>query len=368
MYKIVDSNPNNFDFIRLIVAVLVIFSHSYILADGTYWREPLSLLTHRYETAGDLGVDIFFLISGYLVTASYMRSETVWSYFRKRIARIYPGFIGATIFTLLVAGPLSLGHLRGSTLLSQTGVALVKMISLRDLDWVGAFTANPYPLVVNGSLWTIHFEFACYIVLAVAGICGVLRSRRACLSLCALSLIAKIVFATYIWNRDDWTREGLIAHGVRFLPLFFAGTASYLYRDKLVFRYRWALVAALLLAVATQTPDGLSCMFPLAGTYLVLFFAYNPAIRFQRFLRFGDFSYGTYLYACPIQQLLVLWAHGHLNLYVLFFLATPLAVIAGAISWHLVEKRFLVRTRISREEHRMDHQRLKEATSCFFVS
>jgi peptidoglycan/LPS O-acetylase OafA/YrhL len=363
VFRIVDTNSNNFDFIRLFVAALVIFSHSFILTAGTNAGEPLATITHGHETWGDLAVDVFFLISGYLVTASYTRSRTLWAYLKKRISRIFPGFMLATLVTLFAVTTVTSARLDGATRLSQANHAILKAMTLRDLDWVGAFSSNPYPQVVNGSLWTIHFEFSCYVLLAIAGMCGVLRCRRVCLALFALSFAVRIAFGVWHSSQIAALHEGEIAHGVRFIPLFLAGATCYLYRDKLTFRLSFAMLATVILAAATQVPDGLSCLFPAAGTYLVLFLAYHPAIRMSRFGHFGDFSFGTYLYGCPIQQFLVWMAHGHLNPYMLFLLATPMAIIAGAISWHLAEKWFLLRSRPAQKQHQARNSRMQPIPS-----
>jgi peptidoglycan/LPS O-acetylase OafA/YrhL len=346
MFKIQDTSSNNFDFIRLLLAVLVIFSHCYPLTLGTTLEEPIAKATHGYVSGGSLAVDTFFLISGYLVTASLLRSKSLWSYFRKRISRIYPGFIGVTLFNLLIVVPLASGHLRGSTFLSRAALAIFRTLALSDLRWVGAFSSNPLPGVVDGSLWTIPFEFSCYLILAVMGLCGIMRSKRTCLYFFALSWLVMVLFSIYVLNFNQRIKFENLAREIHFLPIFLAGAVAYLYRDKLQFSSLWAVVSLVVLCAVSNLPDGWECAFPLAGAYLVFFLAYNPFIRLKHFARHGDYSYGTYLYAFPIQQLVVMRWGGHISPIVLFCIATPLTLIAGISSWFLIERWFLSRSRV----------------------
>jgi peptidoglycan/LPS O-acetylase OafA/YrhL len=331
---------------RLFLAVLVIFSHCYPVTLGTTLNEPIAKVTHGNVSGGLLAVDIFFLISGYLVTASLVRSKSLWSYLRKRISRIYPGFIGVTLFNLLIVVPLASGHLRGSTFLLRAVSAIFRTCALSDLRWDGAFSSNPLPGVVDGSLWTIPMEFSCYILLAILGLCGVMHSKRACLLLLGLSLAVKVCFSVYIWNFNVGMKGGTADGEITFLPMFLAGAVFYLYRDKLVFRGSWAAVLMLIICAVSSIPEGLNCVFPVAGAYLVLFLAYNPHIRFSHFARHGDYSYGTYLYAFPIQQLVVMRWGGHISPILLFCIATPLTLLAGMSSWFLIERWFLSRARV----------------------
>ena len=107
MKTVFDSRENNLDFVRLSLAVLVIFSHSFPLGNRTEHLEPVVRLTHGQSTAGVIAVDAFFIISGFLITNSFLRSRSVWDYFRKRIARIYPGFLACMLVCALIVAPLA---------------------------------------------------------------------------------------------------------------------------------------------------------------------------------------------------------------------------------------------------------------------
>lgn len=149
-------HSNNFNFLRLLLTVLVLLSHSPELIDGDRHREILTSLFHTISF-GELAVDGFFLLSGYLITQSWQRTPQLLNFLKKRILRIYPGFIVATLMCAFVVAPLGASHsnyfaqfnafqfLKGMLLLSPPVVPPV-------------FISQPYPFV-NGAMWTIAYEF-----------------------------------------------------------------------------------------------------------------------------------------------------------------------------------------------------------------
>ncbi|MBS1823170.1 MAG: acyltransferase [Acidobacteria bacterium] len=339
-----DQRSNNFDIIRLALSVLVIFSHSYPLGIGSEVREPIVLLTHGQVTAGHVAVDLFFIISGFLITASYERSKSGWSYMKKRIARIYPGFIVTMLLCALVVVPLSGGRLEGATLAARVKDFVVQTVQLREFHSVGAFAANPTPGAVNGSMWSIPYEFWCYIGVLLLGLAGLLRSRRAVVGIFLFSIVVSLLFAHYRWTPGGKILGRILGYPpfwARLLPMYMSGIVFYRLRDRLVLKGRWIALACAGLVLAAVLPLGWTLLFPIAGAYLVLVLAYHPAIRFHGWNRFGDFSYGTYLYAFPIEQLIVRWIGHPLTPFHLFALATPPTLLCAVLSWHLVEKRFL---------------------------
>ncbi len=172
-----DNRENNLDFLRLFFAVLVIFSHGFPLGVGKEAAEPMSRLSGGQTTLGTVAVDSFFIISGFLITHSYLRSRSVGNYFKKRVERIYPGFIVCMLICALVVVPLAgaaspFPHFFSRALNFAAATSL-----LREFSYQHAFTANPNG-AINGSVWSISYEFACYIAVAMLGVVGALRRRR----------------------------------------------------------------------------------------------------------------------------------------------------------------------------------------------
>src|SRR5271154_4636955 len=102
-----EGRRNNLDFVRLFLAILVIFSHSYPLGLGTEKNEPFMLATNGQITGGSIAVDCFFILSGFLIAHSFIYSNSLLDYFRKRVFRIYPAFIVAMLFGALLIAPIA---------------------------------------------------------------------------------------------------------------------------------------------------------------------------------------------------------------------------------------------------------------------
>ena len=330
---------NNFDFLRFALACLVIFSHSFILLSGSERTEPVYRLTGGQINAGAVAVNGFFVISGFLVAGSWFNSSGVVDFLRKRILRIYPGFIVATAIAALVVVPLASGAGMSSISAFNPIRWILRALRLKEYVQTPVFTQNPYPKAVNGSLWSIPYEFYCYLMIAGLGVTGLLRNRRVVGILLALSIVGSVIFVL-VQGRMQAYFPGRTFNPVRLLPYYLAGTAFYVFREKIPWSNRLACIAAVALIPAAFPQWGMTLALPVAGSYLLFWVAYHPRIRLERWARFGDFSYGIYLYAFPIQQLLILW-RGPMHPLALFWVAGILAIVAGAISWHTVEKHCL---------------------------
>jgi peptidoglycan/LPS O-acetylase OafA/YrhL len=125
------------------------------------------------------------------------------------------------------------------------------------------------------------------------------------------------------------------------LPLYLAGVVFYLFRERIQVSFWLAISSLLLLLGSCWLRFGLVAVFPFAGTYLVFYLAFASWLRLENFGRFGDFSYGTYLYAFPIMQL-AMQGFGHpVAPLRLFVVALPVTLLIAVASWYGVERRFL---------------------------
>jgi peptidoglycan/LPS O-acetylase OafA/YrhL len=181
---------NNFAVMRFVAAVLVIFSHSFPLLSGKESIEsgdPLLRMTRGAETFGSASVAVFFTISGFLIMLSYERSSGCWTFIKKRIARILPAYLVASLIGALIVAPFFTASGKPWFVWSKLIKDLVRLRHYT-LPWI--FSSNPFPGQLNGSLWTISYEFWCYIILGLLGIAGLTRRKWPILLIFALLAIA----------------------------------------------------------------------------------------------------------------------------------------------------------------------------------
>jgi peptidoglycan/LPS O-acetylase OafA/YrhL len=332
---------NNFDFLRFAFASLVVLSHSYPLASGSEAREPLMLATRGQLTLGTLAVDCFFIISGFLILHSWLAQPDPLRYLTKRVMRIYPAFlIVATLDAFVVAPVFSTA---GYQLVDPQFVArfVLNALRLEALTPGPSFQTNPASGTVNGSLWSISYEFWCYIGVLVLGIAGYAAARKPL----AWALLASLA-VSFVFQWKHLTPGGRLLGQIfgfppfwaRLLPFFLVGMAFYAYRDKVRLNGLGALAAAAALVAAVWIPYGLVFVLPLAAAYLIFWFAFLPLPRLARFAKGGDFSYGIYLYSFPLLQIVAYCWGGPMASPVLFLIGWPVALLFAFFSWHLVEK------------------------------
>jgi len=168
--ELAQDRNNNFNLIRFLAATAVLFAHSYALS-GHPMEEPLLRWSNGATHFGTLGVTLFFIISGFLVSKSFTERRTLAAFSVARALRIYPALIAATLFSAALAGALSTTAWRDFLIDSQTH----RFVVANSIGWharyylPGAFADNPFPRAVNGSLWTIPVELRMYVGCAIVG-------------------------------------------------------------------------------------------------------------------------------------------------------------------------------------------------------
>ena len=330
---------NNFGALRLLLAYLVILSHSPELVDGNRSRE---ILTRIFGTVsfGELAVNFFFIISGYLITASFRASSSGLEYMAKRVLRIYPGFIVAFLVCVFLLGPWGGGVWGAYAHGSLKDSMLVNLLLLAPPASNGAFAGTHYPYL-NGAVWTIRYEFLMYLLVLVAGLAGLLARRRVVLGAVAFALLLFPMLADGVSYGLPAALEGWVTRletPIRFFGMFGCGTLFYLYRDRIVYAPRRALAAALVLFAAMFFDTTAQLAIATLGGYLTFYFAFH--YRNRHVARIGtknDLSYGAYLYAWPIQALLV-WSYPGMSPWLLFMISLVGATACAYVSWVAVER------------------------------
>lgn len=332
---------NNFGILRLAFATMVLLSHAPELVDGNRSRE---LLTRMFGTLsfGELGVDGFFLISGYLITKSSMTSPDVRNFLTKRVARIYPAFIVATVVSIFFFAPLSGTAL--SALSVRDWLHVIKNVIFLQQPTVPAFPGVHYP-ILNGAMWTIAYEFRCYLLAALLGLTGVLRHREFVLASAAIFLLMLAAKVPTPFPVSD-IFYGNPPEAIRMTAAFLCGSVFYLYRDVILYRSGYVIFAAVVLLGGMRVPRLAEPMLLVFGGYLIFWLALvvRPS-PMSRVTTENDISYGLYLYTWPIQSTLVFF-HPGISPWLMFAISLILSVACGYLSWILLEKR------IQRRVHR----------------
>jgi peptidoglycan/LPS O-acetylase OafA/YrhL len=336
------ARQNNFDALRFLAAASVIFSHSFLIAEGSQAREWLILLTGNQCILGLTGVFVFFAISGFLVTQSFEQTRNPLYYVAKRALRIFPGLFVATVVSAFVLGPmvttLPFGaylsraepyeYVLGNTLLDQ---------SVHELPGV-SFVDNPVGLEINGSLWTLRLEFLMYLMVLTLGLLRRLSARTAFL---LLAFGIACLHFEMLFPLEKWGWFFRLLSGWGWLVGFFAaGMLLYKLRDTRIFDGRIALLA--LAGVIASVPlRQFIALFPIFGCYLALWLALTPRLPVIPAARFGDLSYGLYIYGWPAEQAVIWLSGGRAAWWQVFLIALPAAAGLAFLSWHLVERPML---------------------------
>ena len=218
---------NNFGALRLLFAYLVILSHSPEILDGNPSREILVRIFGTM-TFGGLAVHSFFIISGYLVTKSFINSKSSIDYLLKRVIRIYPGYVVAFLLCVFLIGPAVGGKFEGH--LAPPFLKLAKdLLFLQPPNMPGVFEGSYYP-ALNGSMWTLFFEFCCYLVVMVLGVSGLLLRKRALL----LSTAVLLMLTAWVNVSGFSGNHYFTGNFILLMSPFSCGALFYLYRDRVV--------------------------------------------------------------------------------------------------------------------------------------
>ena len=283
------------------------------------------------DTLGTIGVLMFFGISGYLITRSWVHAPHIPSFVVKRALRIYPAYIVVLLVTTFIVGPLvstlSTSDYFSSSLVSHYVLGNASMRSIT-YDLPGVFAHNPYPHAVNGSIWTLPYEVRAYVIVALLGVCGLLKNRR----IGVLVFLVIVEVSTFL-PQLAYVRDPTV------LRAFAAGAIIYLLDESLpwglVDRGAWACpldrrVSDTLRSHRCHCGDSL-CNDRGCPPYSVAVVAAHAL---------GSFSYGIYLWAFVVQQLIAYLIIGVQPL-AMIAISLPVTGVLAAGSWFLVEERML---------------------------
>ncbi len=329
---------NNMNLIRFCAASAVLVSHSFALATGSAAAEPLRGLIGM--TPGSMAVDVFFVLSGFLVTRSLVERGSILAFIKARILRIYPALLVSVVITVAVAGLFFTTLGAKDFLLNDKTIEYLKYNSTIFWGYAsflpGVFEGNPFGAGVNGSLWTLPREVHLYYKLALAWILfSISKSRRTFVSIFVVCVA--VGGLPYMLLKDG----GRFVEGSdwRLGYLFFSGGAYYVLRKWIALDWRAFAVCAASIVLAYHQ----GYFFPvysLVVPYMVLCLAYAPSGFLKHYNRAGDYSYGMYIYAFPVQQSLAAAVQG-IGAWALMFASFAVTLLLAFVSWNMIEQRCL---------------------------
>lgn len=320
---------------------MVLLGHASQLTPGQLYNDLLRKWTNSAITFGAVGVDGFFLLSGFLIVQSWKNNPELLNFLHKRVLRIVPGYLVAVILSTLVVGLVAPAT---SNFFQQLGPNFFIGMLFLGLP----ITPPAFPELthhsVNGSLWTITYEFRCYLLVAICGSVGMIQRRRGWLlltiGLLTVLLIPGLAYHLTLGPSPFKVFIGDPAQDLRLTAAFCIGGSFFLFREMIPFRPLLLLVTLLVIPCSIALhPQDLEPYLLVPGAYLI-FYASNIPLRWLDWMKgFPDVSYGIYLYGWPVESLWIAYHRG--SPWITFFVSTPVCFGLGWMSWHFVERPML---------------------------
>ncbi len=298
---------------------------------------------------GYISVNCFFIISGFLVSASLLNRGSIRRYTRARMLRIYPALIVCVFLCILSVGLLSSGQNLFAFLMSPQTLEFWLKNSLLVVGEVqitlptDLFADNPVQRQVNAPLWTLQYEALMYFLLAIIYLVSRLSkpAGQAATFLILTSCIGGICMILFLFNiTQEQPVRGAAANFVRFGAMFFYGSVLYLLRDKIRLYLGAFFGICFLVLLSFARRDLFVCVVYLSLGYVLIYLAYIPAGAVRAFNQLGDYSYGLYIYAFPIQQILMHF-YPSTSAVELLLLTFAFTLLVATASWHLLERKAL---------------------------
>lgn len=320
---------NALNFIRLLLALSVIAWHSFPLTGNSVDWPP------AHQAFSVLGVDGFFAISGFLIYGSWKRNPSWWRYLAARALRIFPAFWVCLIVTAFIIAPITTALVSGRSYLdviSLDNVAYVlQNAGLRIFEHSigGTPTGVPHPGYWNGSLWTLWWEFLCYIGVLALGLLGLYRFRA------TVPVIFGLAFLGLVATSYGPVENYFVVHGSRFGIMFAAGMLIEQYARRIPVSWPLLGAAAAVTAATMLLPD-YRLLGALPWAYLML--GLGAMLKHPRLKLENDISYGVYIYGMPVQQVLASFGLAALGVPLFGILSILLTLPLAAASWFLLER------------------------------
>ena len=321
----------------MIGALAIVIDHSAQLADPL---RPTVFPLSWNLSFGYIALMGFFAMSGYQISDSWRQDPSFWRFSAKRVLRLWPPLLFVVLITALVIGPLvSTLDLTEYFSAKATWGYIVHNAGLYTLQHQlpGVFVNNPYPGSVNGSLWTLSMELTGYLLVLVFGALGLFRRApwlTIALMLALVGLDRRFEASTGNPGDGGLFLQVPIGSMVAFLVAFSIGMVLHTYRNRIPLSpvVAWSLVG---IHIAVHFTGVGALTLPFMAGYGAIVLAHHWPAQLEGYDSWVFGSYGLYLCAYPIQQLLIM--AGVNTLWPLIVTALPLSYLCGWLSWRYIE-------------------------------
>jgi len=326
-------NNNNLDLIRILAALLVVLGHCYKLYPATPQKLDIMEQLIHFSYFGSFAVKIFFFVSGMLVTNSLITRRSLSSFIVSRFFRIMPGLFAVLFCTAFVLGPFITSMSKAGYLINiQTWTYFLKNIAFSHVDLLpGVFCGTQQCYTVNGSLWTLRFEMACYVFLLLFFF--LVRGNKKVLGYLCWTLI----IAYFAFDYVKFKRFGDFDSQYALLASFVFGALFAVYKDKIRLNYLF-VVPLLVINFVIWSIELREIFFYITTFYVVLLFATNDLVKKIK-VKY-DISYGVYIWGFLIQRFIIFY-YPSINFSIYIVLSLAITIIFGLLSFLLVEKQFI---------------------------
>ncbi len=330
-----EDKSNTFTAMRIVFALLVVYAHAVLIPMGLPYH---GVWPEFVDATVQLALDGFFILSGYMITASLLHRSDMLSFTLSRVLRIFPGLIAAVLLMWLVVGPLFTDLLIGDYFTNAQTLQFPLMVLSQADPMAGlpeVFNASPIGGTMNGALWTIRYELLAYLGVGLLAAFGLYRHRSLILVWAGLAVVFGALYPIigYSGPGDD-----TISTMARFGPAFMIGAGFYAARDQLPLSAGYVGLALLAAFASQGTVLGpVMLQIALAWLYLWVGFLDVPGRIGKALREVEDVSYGVYILHWPLGMMAFALIPG-LGANALFAIMTVSAIAAGWVLRVTVEK------------------------------
>jgi peptidoglycan/LPS O-acetylase OafA/YrhL len=329
-------DKNNFDGVRIALALIVVFAHLAALTQAADFKYFEVIFDSNFAVKG------FFAISGFLVTKSYLSSGSTLEYAEKRLRRIYPAYTTAIVLCLVIgffATTLNTSDFLKSPQTLKYILANLTFLNFLQPTLPGVFETNPTQ-ALNGALWTIKIEVMLYFCIPAL----IYFFKRVGSSTTTVVIFFLSVAWVYFLHLNTAEAKGEeIARQFPGQLSYFALGAFFAVNEKAIANIRVIALVSLLALFMTNNPLAKLVINPIAYSSIVIYLSI-AAFKSLNLGKYGDISYGIYLYHFPIIQALIFLGAFEANVWIGLTATFVITLITALASWHLIEKKLLKRT------------------------